>query len=151
MFNFNRLINSTFKSNYPIKYIPKTGSYVEGKYVTDTTLPITLSGSCQNLSGKDLKLLPENIRSEASRQLFTTVEILVDSDVEYRGKRYKVLTSDPYDDIQDSGHWKSVLKLYSKGYNNETQETVTQPDLEPLTPPPHSNGGQYINGVWTDD
>ena len=99
-----------------------------------------------NMSGKDLKLLPENLRFEFSRQLFTTKEVPIDSDVEYRGKRYKVIVSEPYDDVADSGHWKSILKLYSAGYNDAGTVTVR----DPLQIPQPTGSGHYENGVWID-
>lgn len=157
MFDFSRTINNTFASNYPIKMILKSGQFDNGLYAQISKTEGEISGSCMNMSGKDLKLLPENFRFEFSRQLFTTLEVPLDCDIEYRSKRYKVILSEPYDDISDSGHWKSILKLYSTGYNNAGQDTIRDPETVPPTTPPESPlnplpepTGSYINGVWTN-
>lgn len=74
-----------------------TGSYFEGRWITNELTPLTFKGVVQNLSPEDLKVLDGGNRTELSIKIHTQFELIpqesttnVGDQINYRGDVYLV-------------------------------------------------------------
>jgi len=88
---------------YQVTRRPK-GQYVQGRLVTVTPSTLLVSACVQPASGRQLQRLPDGMRLSETISIWSEVELFVktatsDPDlIEYRGNKYEVQISHPWDE-----------------------------------------------------
>lgn len=78
------------------------GGYVKGEYQDGMSEPITIYGSVQPVSGQELMVLPEGLRTRETVKIYTDTELNTaefnqrPDRLEWRGKVYEIAMKAPY-------------------------------------------------------